>query len=466
MTNRQAPSAEFGAVLQRARGTAGLTQEQLSGLSTVSVRAIRNLERGQVGRPRKDTVRLLADAMRLSDTRRATLELAVEGASTSTALRDVYSAEFASPPTPLGSLFGRESELRALGDLLGSERERLVTIVGLPGVGKSRLAQEAALQVHAQSGTPVLWLAMDRLEDAPAHAPGRPQAALVSWVRSLISEGGDADELASLIGDKATLLVLDGHEVSPAASPALLHLLHSCKRLKVLVTSRRSNHVPGGRVLPLAPLPTTCEPGAAALPPLPGDSLTANRPAVELMLSYVSHMRPDLLLTDSVTATVAEVCEALDGLPQALEAAASWLLLYSLDQLLATARARPMALVDGPSPFSSDSAATLGSLLAAAVDELRPPQQALLTGAMSLDSPWTVDDAARALGIPAPEAAQGVHALLLRGLIRQLPAEPGGAARPSRFAVLHLVRGLVTGGRAADESAAPFAAHLLAGGAA
>ncbi|WP_438319602.1 helix-turn-helix domain-containing protein (plasmid) [Streptomyces sp. HUAS TT3] len=467
MTNRQAPSAEFGAALRSARGTAGLTQEQLAGLSTVSVRAIRNLERGQVGRPRKDTIRLLADAMRLSDTRRAALELAVEGASTGKALRDVYSAEFAFPPTPLRSLFGRGAELRALDELLGSERERLVTIVGLPGVGKSRLAQEAALRVHAHGEMPVLWLPTDRPDDVLAQAPGRPQSAMVSWVRSLIAEGGNHEELAAFFGDKATLLVLDGHEVSPAASPTLMHLLQSCRRLKVLVTARRSHHFAGGRLLPLAPLPTTCQSAPAAGRPQVGDSLSADRPAVELMLSYVSHMRPDLLLTDSVTATVAEVCEALDGIPQALEAAASWLLLYSLDQLLAMARERPLTLVDGPASLSSGTAAALGDLLSAAVTGLRPRGKALLAAAVSLDSPWTVEEVARALGVPPVEAAQDVHALLLHGLIRQLPAGPGGAGgRPGRFAVLHLVRELVAaGGYAADEGGGtPPSAQLVASG--
>ncbi|MER5466274.1 helix-turn-helix domain-containing protein [Streptomyces sp. NPDC002668] len=462
MMNRQAPPAEFGAVLRSARRKAGLTQEQLAGLSTVSVRAIRDLERGRVVRPRKDTIRLLADAMRLSDTHRAALELAADSSSVCNALRDVYSPELACPPTPVHTMFGRESELRALVELLGSERERLVTVVGLPGVGKSRLAQEAALQVHAWGDIPVLWLPMDRGEGTPGEASHRPQNALASWVRSLMSEGGNYEELASFIEDRATLLVLDGHEMSPATTPALLYLLQSCRRLKVLVTTRRPHHFSGGRLLPLAPLPTAPAPGPSTVPALPGDSLTAHRPAIELMLSYVSHMRPDLLLTDSVTAAVGEICAALDGIPQALEAATAWLLLYSLDQLLAMARTRPLALVDGSPSLSPGSSAPLGDLLDAVLAELPVRQGDLLAAAASLDSPWTVDGVARALGFSPVQAAQDVHALLLHGLIRQLPADPGEAGRPGRFTVLHLVRDLVTGGRTADESATPAAPHLLA----
>lgn len=468
--NRQAPSAEFGAVLRSARGKAGLTQEQLAGLSTVSIRAIRDLERGRVVRPRKDTVRLLAAAMRLSDTGRAALELAADSASVGNALRDVYSPELACPPTPVHTMFGRESELHALAELLDSERERLVTVVGLPGVGKSRLAQEAALQVHARGDIPVLWLPMDNAERAPDEASHRPQTALANWVRSLVSEGSHYDELTSFIEDRPTLLVLDGHEVTPATSPALRYLLHCCQRLKILVTARRPHHVSGGRLLPLAPLPTTPAPGPSAVPapaalsPLPGDSLTAHRPAVELMLSYVSHMRPDLLLTDSVTARVAEVCEALDGIPLALEAATSWLLLYSLDQLLEMAREAPLALVDGSPSLSHGARAPLCDLLASVLAGLPAHQVDLLAAAASLTSSWTVDGMARELNVPSARAAQDVHALLLHGLIRQFPADPGEAGRPGRFAVLHLVRDLVTGGRPTDENAALLASHPLATG--
>lgn len=68
------------------------------------------------------------------------------------------------------------------------------------------------------------------------------------------------------------------------------------------------------------------------------------------MLSYVSHMRPDVLPTDALTTTLADICHALDGIPQALEAAASWLLLYSPEQLLDVARTTPLVLVDGVTP--------------------------------------------------------------------------------------------------------------------
>lgn len=288
----QAPAtaapAALGALLRSARRGAGLTQEQLAGLSTVSVRAIRDLEQGRVQHPRKDTIRLLADTMRLSGPRRAALQLAAASTSAGSTLGGLYGVEPAPPPAPLRPLAGRGAELRALTGLLGAEHERLLTVVGLPGVGKSRLAQEAALCFHAQAQAPVLWVPMDRTAEEPA-TPRRPQSALVGRVRTLLEQGGHGgslDELADVIRDRPTLLVLDGCDAAPggrgtevrggdvggvdAWGPGLLGLLNSCERLKVLITTRHPERALDGRVLPLAPLPLPAGPPDPAHPGRPG----------------------------------------------------------------------------------------------------------------------------------------------------------------------------------------------------
>jgi len=87
------------------------------------------------------------------------------------------------------------------------------------------------------------------------------------------------------------------------------------------------------------------------------------------MLSYVGHMRPELLPTEPVVDTVARVCPALDAAPRAMESAASWLLMHSLEELLRIARNSPLDLVDD-APLSDVNDEGLGALLAAAVDRL------------------------------------------------------------------------------------------------
>ena len=283
--------------------------------------------------------------------RRAALELAVEGAQADTVMREAYGSELAPPPKPLCRLVGRAEELRALNGLLAAEHERLVTVVGLAGVGKTRLAQEASLLLHARGRIPVLWIDLSEATAQSAPAAARsPRSALVGWVRSLAAGGGGADELASVIcGSPAPPLVLDGYVAEPRIAPQLLALLNSCERLKVLVTAREPLCTPGNRLLPLAPLPVPdadpradTDPPADASTPLRGDALMAGEPAAELMLSYVSHMRPDLLPTDSVVRTLSRICRALDGVPRAMQSAASWLLLHSLEELLRMARTSPL----------------------------------------------------------------------------------------------------------------------------
>ncbi|MER5747934.1 helix-turn-helix domain-containing protein [Streptomyces sp. NPDC002225] len=445
MNSQPAPGLDV--LLQNARKRAGLTQEQLAGLSTVSVRAIRDLELGKVQHPRRETLKLLANAMRLSDARRVELELAVDTKSAGRVFQDIYGTGLATPPPPLRPLIGRRAELDALTARLRADHERLLTLVGLPGVGKSRLAQEAASVMHTQYGVPVLWV--DPADDAERAdgAVANPQATVTGWVHALVRNGEEFEELAALIGSKDTLIVLDGYDVSPSVTSRLLSLLRVCERLKILTTTDRPVQLPGGRLLPLAPLavPTAAELAAEA----PGGSLVADRHAVELTLSHVSYMRPDFLPTDSVVTTVAHICRALDGMPQALEAAASWLLLYSPRQLLDIARTSPLILLDGVTPAAPGSGPTLGERLTAAVTGLDPQAAELLRVLAELEDPWTVDGAARRRGTSLARTARDVHALLVRGLIRRLPTAAG---EPVGFTVLNLVRAVLDAEPTADSA--------------
>ncbi|MFE6850468.1 helix-turn-helix domain-containing protein [Streptomyces sp. NPDC057674] len=444
MTEQASPDG-LAEQLRAARQWAGITQEQLAGLSTVSVRAIRDLEQGRVRHPRRETLRLLAGAMRLSDARRAALELAVEGAEAGTVMREAYGAELAPPPQPLRRLVGRAEELRVLTGLLATEHERLLSVVGLAGVGKTRLAQEAALLLHGRDRTPVVWVDMNETAPPAAGPTGTrsPRSALTGWARSVALGGRGLDELASVIRGRATLLVLDGHDTGPHLTPPLLELLHVCERLKVLITTREPHRTPGNRMLPLGPLPVPePEPGESPSgPETPGASLTAGQPAVELMLSYVGHMRPDLMPGDSLVRTVARISRALDGVPRAMEAAASWLLLRSPAELLRIARTTPLDVVDDVTAADTGDAGGegLAALLAAAVGRLDDGPAALLGDLSLLPDGWSADQAAAGLSATPAAVVRDVHALMLRGLVRRLPGEEDGAPR---FGVLNLVRQL------------------------
>ncbi|MEU1295628.1 AAA family ATPase [Streptomyces sp. NPDC005840] len=205
------------------------------------------------------------------------------------------------PPVPPGFV-GRQDELSDLASALRAHR--LVTLTGAGGVGKSRLAlhaaDEASRAAHREAAWADLWQLRDErllvatVADALGfadHSPALPLDALAEWLAAT---------------DKDRLLVLDSCEHLSAASGALVtHLLRSCPRLTVLVTSREPLGLPGERRLVVEPLPVDTD-APALLGRLAGD---AGRP-----------------LTGTADAVVAaRLCARLQGIPLAIELAAGQL---------------------------------------------------------------------------------------------------------------------------------------------
>jgi transcriptional regulator with XRE-family HTH domain len=402
------PATQFGPLLRRHRGAAGLTQRVLADMSTVSVRTIRDLEQGKV-RPRPDTVRLLTGALRLGMNASDDLELAA-GAHARPTLREEYGPRIAAPPTVLTPMFGRDAELAALTGELVSGDGRLLTLHGLPGVGRTRLAAAVAADLH-HAGTPVLWVSAPHAHGALTQPVRdlRLAALAVSAAAALFGPGASA--LAGLVGDRDTLLVLDDVTAAGLRADVLLALLGDCPRLRVLVTADGPCGLPGERPFPLAPLPVpaTAEPRALA-----------EEPAVRLFVHHAAAVRQRLTAADAPD--IARVCALTDGLPPALAAAASWLGVYDLPTLREVLAADPAALVG----------ADLMGGLAARVAALAPADRAALAG---LTGPArTLAEVAARTGRTVAASAALVRDLMHRGLIRARHV-----AGQSRFAVPALV---------------------------
>ncbi|CAM5670764.1 helix-turn-helix domain-containing protein [Streptomyces viridochromogenes] len=422
-------SQRLSRLLKEARTRSGLTQEQLAGLSTVSIRAIRDLEVGRVQRPRNETLRLLADAMRLSGPRRAALEMAAGRQPVVDTPQDVANnTQSAAPPMPTGPFVGRGPQLRAVTELLGNDGERLVSIVGGIGMGKTRLALEAAQVLHRRDQTPIVWVPMGGSVNA---LEGRPQPMLANWVRDLLNDWGSLAEFTQVI-DRTTLLVLDGLEVTDTVKSVIGQLLDSNLWLRVLITTRDPEPRLGGRLLALAPLALPADSTSVAL---------AEQPAVSLMMSYLRHLRPEVLPTEAVVTTMASVCQALDGVPLALESAASWLSVYAPHQLLEEAQRSPVTLTE---PVSDPGAAFgFRRVLERSIARLSPQHGALLYALAGFEGSWTVDTVAHHTGGNPAWVGRGVHALLVRGLICPVGAGESQADGVSRFSVLNLVKHLL-----------------------
>ncbi|MFD2121237.1 helix-turn-helix domain-containing protein [Streptomyces cirratus] len=436
-------SSQVGALIRGHRLRIGLTQRELADLSTISVRAIRDLEQGKARRPRPDTVRLMADALRLGSRARSALEAAAQqGRASGHGL-----AEPPAPPTALHAVVGREAEISVLTGELGSGSERLVHVVGLTGMGKTRLALEVADRLHA-TGVPVLWHAFQGASADHLGPDEGPWSARVAAVASALyptapggtaGEGGDAMALlAELLGDQPALLVLDGAPAGPPGFERLTGLLRSCPGLRLLVTSDQPWRVPGERIFLLSPLEIPAEDAADTALENAADDIAAPA-SVQVFLGHLRRVRPEFVPGPVDLRFAARVCRGLDGHPGALAAAASWLVVCDLPALCDGLDANPTALLDhlgggeGAEDFRRALRLRLGRL---------PEDASTLLDALC-DHPaagFELTDVTALTGRSLPECGRMLRELLLAGAVRATH-EGGG----SRFRVLALVRAVCRG---------------------
>jgi predicted ATPase/tetratricopeptide (TPR) repeat protein/DNA-binding XRE family transcriptional regulator len=294
----------FGGLLRRLRAGAGLTQEELAEAARLSPRSVSDLERGINRTARKDTARLLADALGLTGSARAQFEAAAAGRSAAPP------AARHNLPAPLTSFLGRDQDLARVEQLLG--QARLVTLTGTGGTGKTRLAVEAGARLVGRLPDGV-WLA----ELAGVADPGLVAAQVMGALG--VRQAGDVPVLEALIyrlRSAELLLVLDNCEhLLDACAQLTAGLLHAAPGLRVLVTSREPLGIPGEVVYPVRPLD---------LPPEHYDADAAvHAPAVQLFLDRGSAARGGTGGGVAPVAVAERICRALDGLPLAIELAAA-----------------------------------------------------------------------------------------------------------------------------------------------
>ncbi len=309
----------FGELLRRYRVAAGLSQEGLAERAGLSPRAISALERGERRGPQRETVRLLADALGLTPYDRAALDRTADrhrpprttrGAETATH-GDTLPAPL---PAPLTSLVGREQEVAAIVTLLRERGVRLLTLTGPGGIGKTRLALQAATDL-ATAYPQGVWL----VELAPLTEPTlAPQ--MVAATLGVHEEAGRSlvATLCERVGDRRLLLVLDNCEHLVDACAALAAaLLRACPAAQLLATSREGLMVAGETTyrVPSLALPDPHH------PPPPGDLL--RYAAVRLFVERARMRRPDFTLSGDNADALVRICSRLDGIPLALELAAA-----------------------------------------------------------------------------------------------------------------------------------------------
>ncbi len=214
--------------------------------ASLSPNAVSALERGTRRRPQPHTVRSLSEALGLSEDERAALLASVPGRSMppSSAAEEALpasSAQVSALPHPATLLVGRERELEDVRGLLERADVRLVTLTGIGGVGKTRLAVEAAREASERFPEGAAFVGLASLSDPALVVPtvlrllGVPEA-----------EGRAPKEaLVEYLRDKRFLLVLDNLEHLLEAASEVAALVDACPRLVVMVTSRAPLRVRG-----------------------------------------------------------------------------------------------------------------------------------------------------------------------------------------------------------------------------
>jgi predicted ATPase len=256
-------------------------------------------------------------------------------------------------PVQSTPLVGRERELTEAVSLL--REHRLLTLVGPPGTGKTRLALQLAAEL-ADEFEQVWWVALQHVRD-----PNLVEPTIAQTI-------GARRDLPGYLRNRRGLLLLDNLEQVLGCAPRLAQLVAGSSNLKLLATSREPLHLTLEQQYPVPPLP--------------------ERDALTLFHERASAVRPGF----AANGAVAEICRRLDGLPLAIELAAARVKVLPPDALLARLELR-LPLLTGGGRDLPERQRTLRATIEWSYDLLDPHEQNALAR-LSVFSGWTLEAAA------------------------------------------------------------------------
>lgn len=321
-------------------------------------------------------------------------------------------------PSQRTSFIGRELDLVAVQKHL--DVERLVTLTGVGGCGKTRLAIQVAFERLEQFPDGVFVVDLAPVTDGTV-VPGTVAAA-VGFTRLALGSGSGrpASELIDFLSTRQVLLVMDNCEhLVDACAHLVDELLERCPDVKVLATSREALELQGEQAYPVAPLGVV------------GEASSEDSPSSQLFRDRAVLARPDFDMSSATASDVAEICRRLDGIPLAIELAAAQVPHLSPSQIVERLDDRLALLAGGhrraPRQQTLHAALDWSHDLLAADDREVLRRLAVFPGSFS--------HAAAAAVCDKPSAGD-----LLRSLVRKslVAVEDDGAER--RFRLLETVR--------------------------
>lgn len=346
------------------------------------------------------------------------------------------------PPSPNtlpvqdAPLVGRKVQLATLQKLVRQDGVRLVTLTGPGGIGKSRLALEAAYELLPAFKDGTWWVDLTPITD-PALLPRALMDALElpephGHTRPLIETVADA------LRDKQSLLVLDNFEQVIGAVTLVRTLLERTRRLRLLVTSRQVLRLHGEHEFNVPPLSLPDRRDANDVPKI------AQSEAVALFVQRAQAVRPDFELTTENSPALVEICTRLDGIPLAIELAVPRLKLLTPQTLLARLKGSDgqttsLHLLTRGVVDSSDRHQTIRNTIEWSYRALEPADRQLFRQLSVFETAFRVDTVEATLtgetGFSAVSILDGLASLLDHSLLRRATLY-----REERFVYLETIK--------------------------
>lgn len=415
----------------------GYSPGLVSRLSGVPKATVVNWLNGRVARPRRwqDVIRV-ADAMRLS---REATDLLLAAACHPTlgelsGIVDGRDAELVSAwlrtsgsdegptflPTAATPLLGRESERAALSDLLTDRDIRIVTLTGPGGVGKTRLAIEAARSVTGHFRDGVVFVGLAPLTDA---------SLVPEFIEHALGLTGDRmGETSTAVSSRDQLVVVDNFEHVLVAVQVIADLIAGAPHLTFLVTSRAVLHIYGEHQVDVQPLPVPGEDERAL-------EVVAANPAVQLFTQRARSVNAAFALSDANVSAISEICRRLDGLPLAIELAAARTVVLEPEHLL-TRLASRLGLLTGGARDLPLRHQSLQATLDWSLEQLDDPARKLFANLSVFMSGFRLDGAeAVAAGWGTESVLSALMTLIDHSLVRRVTV-----GSQSRFVMLEIIR--------------------------
>jgi predicted ATPase/class 3 adenylate cyclase len=352
-------------------------------------------------------------------------QLDIEGLRTDFPPPHALATRFDLLPAEMSSFIGREAVLGRARELLAGTR--LLTLTGPGGTGKTRLAVRLARDVSDEYVDGVAFVALASITDPALVLPTvRHQLGVVEQPGKVALE-----TLAERLAGRDVLFVLDNFEQVAGAAHDVASLLEAATELSIVVTSRIALHITGEQEYPVPPLAVPEVHETVDLERL------SRSEAVALFVQRAQAVSPDFALTAANAGAIAAICARLDGLPLAIELAASRVKLLTPAALLGRLQ-NSLDLLQSTSADRTDRQRTLRGAIDWSYELLEEPEKVLFRRYSAFVGGWRLDDAMAIVESAGPvgrDLLDGTSALLDHSLVRQMETrdEP-------RFTMLETIR--------------------------